>query len=394
MSAWQKLSLPECLEKSPRSRKIPKKEFLVSGMYPVVSQEKSLVSGYWNNEDDVVRLESPVVIFGDHTQVLKLIDFDFVVGADGVRILKPKEFLDARYLYYFLLSHPIRELGYARHFRLLKQLDVHFPSLPEQKHIVAVLDEAFVGIDAAIANTEKNLANARALFESYLNSIFRSPSEHWMESPLSDLCSIKHGYAFKSRYFAKNGQHIVLTPGSFWEHGGFKDQGERTKYYDGEIPEGYVLEKGDFLIAMTEQAVGLLGSSLIVPEARRYLHNQRLGLVEVHDGSPWDNDFFFHQFNTSAFRQSVQSTASGVKVRHTSPNKLGAINVKYPENREEQAAIGTKLNGFLGETKELESLYRNKVAALVELKRSLLQKAFSGKLTADVAEKEVDEAVA
>lgn len=104
MNVWQKLKLPDCLEKSPKANKIPKKKFLASGAYPVISQEKGLVNGFWNNREDVVSLDRPVVIFGDHTQALKLVDFNFVVGADGVKILKPREFLDAGYLYYFLLA--------------------------------------------------------------------------------------------------------------------------------------------------------------------------------------------------------------------------------------------------------------------------------------------------
>jgi type I restriction enzyme S subunit len=215
----------------------------------------------------------------------------------------------------------------------LKNFQIPVPPLPEQKRIVAILDEAVAGIATAVANTEINLANARELFESYLNSVFAEPSDNWIERKLGDLCTIKHGFAFKSEYFASNGAYVVLTPGSFFEHGGFRDQGEKSKYYTGEVPEGFILEKDDFLIAMTEQAVGLLGSSLIVPEADLYLHNQRLGRVRVRERIDWHNDFFFHQFNSTGFRDAVQATASGVKVRHTSPSKLEAISVQVPPNR-------------------------------------------------------------
>ncbi|MFM6005285.1 MAG: hypothetical protein ACKPEO_18375 [Sphaerospermopsis kisseleviana] len=134
---------------------------------------------------------------------------------------------------------------------------------------------------------------------------------------------------------------------------------------------------------MTEQAVGLLGSSLIVPESNRFLHNQRLGLVQVNKGFEWHNDFFFHQFNTRNFRAAVQSSASGVKVRHTSPTKLGAISVYFPSTITEQKAVADTLNELYAETQRLENIYRQKIAALKELKQSILQKAFSGELTAD-----------
>src|SRR5699024_2909887 len=109
--------------------KILKKNFKDKGSYPIVSQEKGLINGYWDNESDVVCVDRPMVVFGDHTQVIKFVDFNFVVGADGVKLLKPKAFLDARFFYYYLLGNPLKALGYARHFRLLKEIDVVVPPL-------------------------------------------------------------------------------------------------------------------------------------------------------------------------------------------------------------------------------------------------------------------------
>lgn len=259
---------------------------------------------------------------------------------------------------------------------------LYLPPLDIQKQIVAILDESFEGIDQAIRNTEKNLANARELFDSYLNNIFTKKGEGWEERRLGDICSIKHGFAFKSQFFTNEKSiYILLTPGSFYESGGYRDQGEKTKYYIGNIPEGFILKKGDFLFAMTEQAVGLLGSSLVVPESDKYLHNQRLGLVQVVDNFEWHNDFFFHQFNTEKFRAAVQSSASGVKVRHTSPNKLGAIIITFPKTLQEQKLIADDLNSLYAETQRLEAIYRQKLASLNELKQSILQKAFTGQLT-------------
>jgi type I restriction enzyme S subunit len=266
--------------------------------------------------------------------------------------------------------------------KVLKTLSIPLPIREEQKRIVAILDEAFAGIATALANTRKNLANARELFESYLNSVFTETPDNWRERKLGDVCTIKHGFAFKSKYFAPIGDYVVLTPGSFFEYGGFRDQGGKTKFYTGDVPEGFILEKDDFLIAMTEQAVGLLGSSLIVPEADLYLHNQRLGRVRVREGFDWHNDFFLHQFNTTRFRDAVQATASGVKVRHTSPTKLEAISVQVPPNKIDQEIVADRLNNLLAESRRLERIARQKLTALADLKQSLLRKAFSGELTA------------
>lgn len=316
-----------------------------------------------------------------------------VVFAQRIIVMQPKrEMLNSTFLKYLLLSNlmqqQIHEKGTGATVKgiksqVLKKIQIAFPkNLDEQKRIVAILDEAFEGIDQAIRNTEKNLAHARELFDSYLNKIFTQKGDDWEERKLGDICSIKHGFAFKSEFFTnEESKYVLLTPGSFYESGGYREQGKKTKYYTGDIPEGFILKKGNFLFAMTEQAVGLLGSSLIVPESDRFLHNQRLGLVQVVDNFEWYNDFFFHQFNTQRFRAAVQNSASGVKVRHTSPNKLGAIIIAFPKNIREQRFIADSLNDLYAETQRLETIYRQKIAALNELKQSILQKAFTGQLT-------------
>jgi hypothetical protein len=107
---------------------------------------------------------------------------------------------------------------------------------------------------------------------------------------------------------------------------------------------------GEMLVAMTEQATGLLGSPLMVPESDKFLPNQRLGLVAVKPGVPWINEFFFHVFNTQAVRQAIHTSASGVKVRHTSPTKIGEVVVSFPTSIKEQKAIVAVLADLHEET--------------------------------------------
>ena len=173
---------------------------------------------------------------------------------------------------------------------------------------------------------------------------------------------------------------MLLTPGNFYERGGYRDRGEKQKYYTGEIPRDYVLNEGDLLVAMTEQAAGLLGSPILVPESDKFLHNQRLGLVTKKPGAPWTNEFFFHVFNTQPVRKAIHASASGVKVRHTSPTKIGEVVVAFPTSLSEQKCIVTTLASLTEETQRLARLYERKHAALEALKKSLLHQAFTGTL--------------
>ena len=118
----------------------------------------------------------------------------------------------------------------------------------------------------------------------------------WRDCKIGDLLEIKHGFAFLGEHFADSGTHIVLTPGNFFDKGGFKGKGDKEKWYRGPIPSEYILHKGDLLVAMTEQAEGLLGSSAIVPRDGLYLHNQRLGLVQLRDSEQTVERFIYYLF--------------------------------------------------------------------------------------------------
>jgi len=152
----------------------------------------------------------------------------------------------------------------------------------------------------------------------------------WRKRRFGELFRVKHGYAFKGEYFSKSGRYVLLTPGNFYDEGGFREKGENEKYYTGEIPPGYVLKQGDLIVAMTEQAEGLLGSPAIIPKSNTYLHNQRLGLITDLDKNEIDKKFLYYLFNFGNVRAQIRATASGVKVRHTSPERIYQVEVYVP----------------------------------------------------------------
>ena len=118
---WEYKKFEVCINKTPKPKQVKTEEYNSGTKYPIVSQEDKLISGYYDDESYVFHIDSPVVIFGDHTRVLKYIDFDFVVGADGVKIISPKQELNAKFLLYYLQWYKIPNLGYSRHYKLLKE---------------------------------------------------------------------------------------------------------------------------------------------------------------------------------------------------------------------------------------------------------------------------------
>jgi type I restriction enzyme S subunit len=144
----------------------------------------------------------------------------------------------------------------------------------------------------------------------------------WQKHHLRDLIHIKHGFAFKGEYIGANGPSVLVTPGNFFEEGGFKRNGDKQKRYSGPVPSEYVLPAKSLVVAMTEQAEGLLGSAAFIPDDEIYLHNQRIGLVT---SDTTDIRFLYYLLNTPKVRQQIRASSSGTKVRHTSPSRIGEV---------------------------------------------------------------------
>jgi type I restriction enzyme M protein len=145
---WPTLVIEESLENVKYTVKVKNSAFLESGKYPVIDQSEKFIAGYWDNEDDLFRISKPVTIFGDHTRCFKYIDFDFVLGADGVKILQPKEFFNPKFFYYALSNLEIKSLGYSRHYKELKEQKITLPPLEIQKQIVLQIEEEQKAVDA------------------------------------------------------------------------------------------------------------------------------------------------------------------------------------------------------------------------------------------------------
>jgi len=196
--------------------------------------------------------------------------------------------------------------------------------------------------------------------------------EEWDAIPLKGKVGIAHGFAFASEHFASHGPYRLATPGHFYEAGGFRDIGEKQKYYVGPVPSDYVLQPGDVIVAMTEQADGLLGSAALIPEENGYLHNQRLGRVTVLS-SEIQLDYLVYVFNSPSYRTKVRETAAGTKVKHTSPEKLLEISVRLPP-LPEQRAIATALSDVDGLLGGLDRL----IAKQRDLKQAAMQQLLTG----------------
>ncbi|MEP6597140.1 MAG: restriction endonuclease subunit S, partial [Ginsengibacter sp.] len=167
---WKWVKLGEVCDKISLNKiKIKQKDYLEEGTYPVVDQGQDMIGGYYNDEKLVIPNEPPFIIFGDHTKIKKYINFKFIAGADGVKVLKSKEIVDSKFLYYSLFIIKIEDKGYARHFQLLEKELFPLPPKPRQQAIVSKIEELFSELDKGI----ENLHTAQQQLKTYRQSVLK-----------------------------------------------------------------------------------------------------------------------------------------------------------------------------------------------------------------------------
>jgi len=167
---WKWVKLGEIADKISLNKiKIKQKDYLSEGTYPVVDQGQDLIGGFYNDKNLLIPYKPPYVIFGDHTKIKKYINFNFIAGADGVKVLKAKEIIDSKFLYYSLFTVKIEDKGYARHFQLLEKELFPLPPLTTQQAIVAKIEELFSELDKGI----EQLKTAELQLKTYRQSVLK-----------------------------------------------------------------------------------------------------------------------------------------------------------------------------------------------------------------------------
>jgi type I restriction enzyme, S subunit len=149
--------------------KVNRSDYQPAGRFPIIDQGQSQIAGYWDNEQDVYRGPLPVIIFGDHTRMFKFIDFPFVCGADGAKVLLPNTGrFDPPFLFYALLRLDLPSRGYNRHFKLLREQRILRPPLEEQQPIAEILHAVQLAKEA----TDKTITATRQLKRSLRRHLF------------------------------------------------------------------------------------------------------------------------------------------------------------------------------------------------------------------------------
>jgi len=291
-------------------------------------------------------------------RITKMSAFTSVIGT--LQYILPKDNIDLDYLYYNLISIDFKKYvtGAAIphiYFKDYKSEPFLWMPIPEQKRIVAILDKAFDAIDKAKSNAERNLKNAKELFESYLQNVFEVKGKGWEKKRFDNICILQRGFDLPTPSRRKGKYPLVSSNGIT----------DRIDLWKTKAP-GVVTGRS-----------GTIGNVHFIEENFWPL-NTALFIKEFHGNYEKFIYYFLIHFNLTKY-----STGAGVPTLNR--NNVHGELVWFPTTLNEQKIIVKNLDKLSKETKRLEEIYKKKIEELEELKKSILQKAFSGELkTKDV----------
>ena len=303
------------------------------------------------------------------------------VCSTGYFVLRPKPEIDHRFLFYWLFTEDfmgaMEQLQKGASYPAVTDAEVRaqtipFPHLPEQQRIVAILDEAFDGIAVARANAEQNLQNARALFESHLQCVFTQRGEGWVEKTIGEICILRSGTTLPPALEKPVGEIPYLKVADM----------NISANSNGITCSSRYVNKSDV------NASNLLpvGTTIFPKRGGAILTNKKrlttrlicadLNIMGVTPKSRLLPELLFYYF----LRLDLREINNGSSIPQINNYSIEPLLISFPESIKEQQTIVAKLDTLREETQRLESLYQRKLAALDELKKSLLHQAFSGVL--------------
>lgn len=419
------------------NKKLKQKEYLVEGKFPVIDQGQEFIGGYTNDETKLLDCQLPVLVFGDHTKIVKLVNYQFAPGADGTKVLEPKSYFEPKLLHYFtqVLALKIKDKGYARHYQDIEKSRIPLPPFLEQKAIVGKIEELFSELDNGIENLKTALAKLKIYRQAVLKKAFEGEftrewrekqtnlntaqelieeitktRDQWIEAEIkknnseakrlktklkkinvtAPKSTLPHGWAWtsflqschlvvdchnKTAPYTSEGIHLVRTSNI---RDGKLNLIDEIRYVNDETYEYWSRRcpPEPFDLLFTREAP--MGEVAIIPENTKVCMGQRLMLIRVFR-QLLNEKYLLYSILDSTFQHRFGNTAIGTGVKHL---RVGDVeNLVFPLcSVEEQNLIVQEIETRLSVCDKIEETITNSLAKAESLRQSILKKAFEGNL--------------
>jgi len=358
-------------------KKIQKKAYLPQGQIPVVDQGQQLFSGYTNDETALFNKNIPVVIFGDHTRIVKYIDFPFALGADGVKVLETHGSLLPKFFYYYCQSIEIPSRGYSRHFKFLKNIKIPLPPPSEQHRIVEILDQA----DRLRKLRADADARAQHILPALFIKMFSDPvtnRKNWPIEKFGNVGTLERG---KSKHRPRNdpvllgGTHPLIQTGDVANSGG-RIRSYTQTYSDVGLSQSRMWPSGTLCITIAANIAktGIMEFDSCFPDS----------IVGFHPG-PYVTTEYVQSWLW--FLQPVlENSAPQAAQRNINLQVLRNLPIPIPPKKL-QKKFSTQANDLNNQENSMEKVNSD----IEKIFRSLLYRAFTGDLTASWREAHMKE---
>lgn len=362
-------------------------EYRPSGRLPIVDQGQAPIAGFTDDETAAYSGPLPVVLFGDHTRSLKYMDRRFALGADGVKVIAGKPGFLAKFIYYFWLSKPVRNLGYSRHFKLLREIPIPQPHLTEQARIVELLDQA----DALRRQRAESDSKLTRLLPALFRHHFGDPAQNPKKFRPARLRSLAQKYSdgpfgsnLKSDHYSPTGVRVIRL-----QNIGVGELQDDDKAYVSEEHFASLVKHeclpGDVLI-------GTMGDpnlrACIQPDSLKVALNKADCVQFRADDDQCTAEYICWLLNNPSTLGMAGSMVVGQTRARISMGRLGELEVPVPP-------IGLQKR-FSKQVTQCNPLLAQAAASadkLEKLFQTLLHRAFAGELTAKWREAHLREGV-
>ena len=380
---WVKFS-DTCKNVSSSKKKIKLQEYQSVGQFAIVDQGDGLIGGYINNKDLVYDGILPVIVFGDHTRRVKFVNFPFVQGADGVKVLLPAECFIPEFYYYGLRNINIPDMGYRRHFPILNKMSFQLPPLSEQQRIVSRIESLFAKLDEAkdkIQNVLDGAENRKAAilhqaFTGKLTAKWRKENgvmdDSWEKKTLDSICVSIYDGDHMAPPKTESGIPFLVISNVNKGKLSFKNTRFVSKEYYDSVSDTRKPQLGDVLYTI----VGSYGIPVVVDNDRAFCFQRHMALLKP---SKVDTYFLWYQLQTKEFYNKATEIATGTAQLTVPIKGLRKLKISLPVQAE-QKEIVRRLDNFLNKEKSICKSCEAALAAIEAMKKAILAKAFRGEL--------------
>ncbi len=364
--------------------KIKQKDYLATGKYPVVDQGQELVGGFFDDINYVINEEPPFLVFGDHTKVKKFINFNFVAGADGVKVLKPNKYINPKLLFFFLHCFKIPDRGYARHFQFLNNAEFPLPPLAEQHRIVAKIEELFSELDKGIETLKTAQQQLKVYRQAVLKYAFEGKltntkikegelPEGWEIKMFKDVALIKRG---KSKHRPRDAKELFGGPYPFIQTGEVRAANGGTiksysqTYSEFGLSQSKLWPVGTLCLTIAANIgdVAFLGFDACFPDSV-------VGVIPKHEMLNID----FLRYYIQRIKQELDSSATATAQKNLNVEILEKVNIILP-TLDEQYLMIQEIESRFSVCDKIEESIEQGLQQAEALRQSILKKAFEGKL--------------